>query len=98
MFRRNEMTKIAKHNDALSLIFLHLCFEKVSLCFENLSLCFENSKLETKIQKPCPCAITVPILRMFGAITVPNVLRRFGAKKVEMGCGVPVPKFGAVPV
>ena len=46
----------------------------------------------------CPCAITVPILRTFGAITVPNVLRRFGAKKVEMGCGVQVPKFGALPV
>ena len=44
----------------------------------------------------CPCAITVPILRTFGAITVPNVLRRFGAKKVEMGVGVPVPKFGGI--
>ena len=48
--------------------------------------------------KWCPCAITVPILRTFGAITVPNVLRRFGAKKVEMRGGVLVPKFGAVPV
>ena len=44
------------------------------------------------------CHYTVPILRTFGAITVPNVLRRFGAKKVEIGCGVPVPKFGALPM
>ena len=42
----------------------------------------------------CPCAITVPILRTFGAITctitVSNVLRRFGAKKVEMVCDAKV--------
>ena len=37
--------------------------------------------------------VHVPILRMFGAITVPNVLSRFGAKKVDMGCGVPVARF-----